>query len=294
MKISNEFKIGFWTIAAIAVLVFGIQYLKGINSLHLGTFYYVACDDVEGLATSGPVKVNGFQVGLIRSMEYDFKKTGKVIVEINIDQDDLQIPSDSKAMIQSDLLGTSSLVIELGTATTILKSRDTIQGGERMAGILDKAEPIIPAINALMPKIDSLICGVNILVNDSKMQESLLEINSLTTQLNRTVKDLNKMLEGDVPAILANINSTTENLDTISSQIASADVNRLLIKANETLEKTNTLLASLSTNDGTAGKIINTTELHDQLTEAISSVNNLIEDIKENPKRYINIKLFGK
>jgi len=294
MKINNEFKIGFWTIAAIAVLVFGIQYLKGINSLHLGTFYYVACDDVEGLATSGPVKVNGFQVGLIRSMEYDFKKTGKVIVEINIDQDDLQIPSDSKALIQSDLLGTSSLVIELGTATTILNSRDTIQGGERMAGILDKAEPIIPAINALMPKIDSLISGVNILVNDSKMQESLLEINSLTTQLNRTVKDLNKMLEGDVPAILANINSTTENLDTISSQIASADVNRLLIKANETLEKTNTLLASLSTNDGTAGKIINTTELHDQLTEAISSVNNLIEDIKENPKRYINIKLFGK
>lgn len=294
MKISNEFKIGFWTIAAIAVLVFGIQYLKGINAIHIGRFYYVVCDNVEGLMTSGPVKVNGFQVGLVRSMDYDIKRSGKVIVEINIDEDNLNIPVDTKAFIQSDLLGTSSLVLQLGTSNEMLNVRDTINGGDKMPGMLDKAEEIIPAITSLMPKIDSLICGVNILVNESKMQESLLEINKLTQQMNTTVRDLNKMLKGDVPEILANVNATTANLDTISTQIVSGDVNKLLLSANEALTKTNALLESFASNEGTAGKIINTTELHDQLTTTINSVNNLVEDIKENPKRYISIKLFSK
>lgn len=294
MKISNEFKIGFWTIVAILVLVFGIQYLKGINSLKLGQFYYISCSDVEGLANSGPVKLNGFQIGLVRSMQYDYKNTGKVIVEINIDEADFKIPTDSKAYIQSDLLGTSSVVIELGNATTYLKSRDTIPGGDKLPGLLDAAQPIIPAITELMPKIDSLLSGVNVLVNESKMQESLIEINKLTMQLNTTVASLNKLMKGDIPQILENVNGLTANVDTLTTQIKDSDVNELLAKANNTLETTNKLMSALMSDEGTAGKVINTTELHDQLTETIASVDSLIVDIKKNPKRYINIKLFGK
>lgn len=293
MKISNEFKIGFWTIVAIAVLFFGIQYLKGINSLHLGQFYYIVCPNVEGLAASSSVRINGFQVGLVRSMEYD-KKTGKVVVEVNLEDTDIKIPVDSKAEVKADLLGTSSIVITMGTFDQYLANRDTIPGGEMSAGLLDGVASLMPAINDLMPKIDSLVAGVNVLVNDSKVHESLLEINKLTEQLNVTVNNLNKMLKNDMPKILANVDGTTANLDSITSQINGSDVSALLKKANETLESTNNLVKALNSDEGTAGKIINTTELHDQLVETISSVDSLISDIKQNPKRYINIRVFGK
>lgn len=294
MKISNEFKIGFWTIIAILVLVFGIQYLKGINSLHLGQFYYVLSDNVDGLANSSPVKINGFQVGLVRSMEYDHQNTGKIVVEINLEDTDLKIPSDSHATIQSDLLGTSSVVIELGQATTYLSSRDTINGGEKAASLLDSAQPIISSVSDIMPKLDTLITGINVLVNESKMQESLIEINKLSAQLNTTVLALNKYLKDDVNVILGNVNNLTANVDTLTSQLKEAEVENILAKANETLETTNKLLTALMNDEGTVGKAINTSELHDQLSGTISSVNALITDIQNNPKRYINIKLFGK
>ena len=294
MKITSEFKIGFWTIIAILVLVFGIQYLKGINSLHIGEFYYISCDNVEGLANSSPVKLNGYQVGLVRSMEYDFKNTGKIIVEINLDDSNLRIPSDSKAYIQADLLGTSFVILELGNSSTFLHSRDTLSGGDKMPGLLDAAQPILPAITELMPKIDSLISGVNVLVNESKMQESLLEINKLTEQLNTTVASLNRFMKGDVNAILDNVNGLTSNVEELTGQIKDSDINGLLNKATTTLESTNKLLSSLNDGEGTASKVINSSELHDQLSETIASVDSLINDIKQNPKRYINIKLFGK
>ena len=294
MKISNEFKIGFWTILAILVLVFGIQYLKGINSLHLGQFYYIQCSDVEGLMNSSPVKINGFQVGLIRSMEYDHKGSGKIIVELNIEDSNLKIPTDSKAYVQSDLLGTSSVVIELGTNNEYLANRGTIGGGDKLPGLLDAAQPIIPAISELVPKIDSLIAGVNVLVHESKMQESLFEINKLTEKLNVTVANLNKMLKGDVPEILANVNGATSNLNEITEKINNSAIDTLLLNANATLERAHNLLSTLSSTEGSAGKVINSVELHDQLVETIGSVEALIDDIKANPKRYISIKLFGR
>ena len=290
MKISNEFKIGFWTIIAIVVLFFGIQYLKGINSIKLGTNYYISCDNVDGLMNSGPVRINGYKVGLIRSMEFNAVKG--VIVEINISDKSVKIPTDSRAYISSDLLGSGAIVIELGNETTYLNSLDTIPGGEKMPGLLDSAQPIITDVQALMPKIDSLVAGINILVHETKMKESLLEINKLTYQLNTTVSTLNKYLKGEVPEILENVNSLTANVDTIASQVKDAHVEELIAKANMTLETTNELIKKISEGEGTASKLINSAELHDQLIEAISNVDSLLVDIKKNPKRYIHIKVF--
>ena len=291
MKISNEFKIGFWTIIAIVVLFFGIQYLKGINSLKLGTNYYINCDNVDGLMNSGPVRINGYKVGLIRSMEFNPSGNG-VTVEINISDNSVKIPTDSRAYIASDLLGSGAIVLELGKENTYLKSLDTIPGGQRMPGLLDSAQPIITDVQALMPKIDSLVSGINVLVNETKMKESLLEINKLTYQLNTTVSTLNKYLKGEVPEILENVNSLTANVDTIASQVKDAHVEELIAKANMTLETTNELIKKISEGEGTASKLINSAELHDQLIEAISNVDSLLVDIKKNPKRYIHIKVF--
>lgn len=291
MKISNEFKIGFWAIVAIVVMFYGIRYLKGINSFKEGQFYYLNCDKVDGLAVSSHVKLNGLKVGMVRSMEYD-QKNKTVLVLLNLYDTDLKIPTDSRVFVQSELLGTSDVILDMGDATSFFQPWDTIMAPAATAGLLEKADPIIEQVSALLPKIDTLISGINVLVNESKMQESLLQINTLTQHLNSTVNQLNQLLRNDVPGIMNNLESATANLDTITTQAKEADIKQLLTSTNETIQTANSLLKQMQSQDGSVGKLLNSDEVYEQLNRTIADVDSLINDIKANPKRYIHIKVF--
>ncbi len=291
MKINNELKIGFWAIVAIVVMFYGMRYLKGINSFKEGQFYYLSCDKVDGLAVSSHITLHGLKIGMVRSMEYD-AKTKNIVVLLNVYDSDMKIPRDSHVSVKGDLLGTSEIVIEMGESTQYYEPWDTIQAPAAAAGLLEKADPIVEQINSLMPKIDTLISGINVLVNESKMQESLLQINTLTQHLNTTVNQLNQLLRKDVPGIMSNLESATANLDTLSVQAKEADIKQLLANTNATIQSANELLKQMQNPDGTVGKVLNTSELHDQLNRTIADVDSLINDIKANPKKYIHIKVF--
>lgn len=293
LKISNELKIGIATIVALVVLVVGIQYLKGVNMLRQGRYYYVACDDVSGLAVSGHVMLNGYQVGLVRDMHYDYATTGKVIVLINV-EDGLQLAADSRAEVASDLLGTASIVLHQGTDERRLASYDTIPGGGRAAGLMDAAAPVVGGVEALLPRLDTLIAGLNVLVADSKLHESLLEVNRLTGQLNASAGQLNRLLRSDVPRLLADADSAAASIGDIAADVKEADVARTLAEATRALEQANRLLADAQSPNSTVGRLTTTTELHDRLTATLAGVDSLVGDIRQNPKRYINFKLFGK
>lgn len=290
---ANEFRIGLWTIIAIVVLVFGIKFLKG--QLHTTTSYFIVCSNVDHVAESGPVTVNGLRIGYVSSMDYD-QSHSQVIVGLNIDPD-LQIPRNSNAEIIPGLLGNSSIQLTLGDSKSYLQPGDTLMGGGMRPGLIDAAAPIIQSavpmmdsVSHLIPKIDTLLIGMNILVNESKMQESLLQINLITQNLNQALVTLNR----ELPAILAQTSEATANLDTISLQLRQAQVDVTLQKATAAIDSVSMLLASLNSTEGTAGRLIHTSELHDQLTATLNEVDSLVADIKKNPKRYINIKVFGK
>lgn len=294
MKIKPEFKIGIATIAALVILYWGIQYLKGVNSLRIGSFYYLKCQEIGSLAVSSHVKVNGYDVGVVRDISFNYQNPqAGIIVAINTDSD-FRIPRDSRFEITSDLLGTDNIGITIGTSSEYYTPGDTIAECPKAAGMLDAAAPIIGSVQELMPKLDSLLTGVNTLVNQSKMQESLLEINTLTQHLNSTVNQLNALLRHQVPDLLTSAESTMQHLDTIASQVQSADVEKLLTSATQALENCNQVLAQLQQSDNSAGKLLTTTQLHDQLSSAITSVDSLLTDIKEHPRRYINVSVFGK
>jgi phospholipid/cholesterol/gamma-HCH transport system substrate-binding protein len=292
MKIRQEFKIGIAAIIAIGILVVGINYLKGINMLKQGRNYYVLCDNAEGLAISGHVMLNGYQVGLIRSMGVDYDKN-KVVVLINV-EDECKLTVDSRAEVASDLLGTASIVLHQGSSTELLDLNDTIPGGGHAKGIMDAARPIAEEANVLMPKLDTLITGLNVLINESKVRESLLSINELTEKLNTTVSQLNGILQNDVPGILTSVKHATANLDTLSSDLKDADIKKLLQNAQQSLDQANQLLAGMNSENSTVGKLMTTTELHDQLSSTIASLDSLIVDIKAHPRRYINVSVFGR
>lgn len=292
MKISNEFKIGFWGIVAIIVLIAGIDFLKGINRFHPGRTYYVTCPNVEGLAVSSHVLLNGFKVGLVRAMTYD-GTTGDIIVEINV-EDNVRIPRDSRAMVQTDLLGTSSIVLRLGSDAECYAQRDTLAGGGKEAGLLDKVDPIIPQMMALLPKLDSILTGINTIVNETELETTLLNVRDLTAQLNHTATQLNGLLDSHVPELLSHAASAAANLDTLSTQLKHAQIETVLAEAATALHNANAVIERLNSDDNTAGRILNTTELHDGLTAAIAQMDSLLGDIKAHPARYINISVFGK
>ena len=291
MKISNELKIGFWAIVTCVVLFLGVNYLKGVHTLRQGDFYYLLSEKVEGLAVSSHVKLHGLKVGIVREMQYD-KKSDKVLVTLNIYNDEIQIPVDSRVTVTTDLLGTSSINLELGGSDQYFNPWDTIKAPATNASLLDKADPIIAKVDALLPKLDTLVSGITILVNESKVQESLLELNKMTVRLNQTVNSLNGLLKNDVPTIMNNVESTTANLDTISSQLKEAEVEKILANANRTLNEMNQLMKRVQANDNTVGKLLNTTELHEHLNNTLSDVDSLVNAIKENPKKYIRVKVF--
>ena len=291
MKISNELKIGFWAIVTCVVLFLGVNYLKGVHTLRQGDFYYLLSEKVEGLAVSSHVKLHGLKVGIVREMQYD-KKSDKVLVTLNIYNDEIQIPVDSRVTVTTDLLGTSSINLELGGSDQYFNPWDTIKAPATNASLLDKADPIIAKVDALLPKLDTLVSGITVLVNESKVQESLLELNKMTVRLNQTVNSLNGLLKNDVPTIMNNVESTTANLDTISSQLKEAEVEKILANANRTLNEMNQLMKRVQANDNTVGKLLNTTDLHEHLNNTLSDVDSLVNAIKENPKKYIRVKVF--
>ena len=286
MKRADEFRIGLWSIIAIVALVFGIKFLKG--QLHTSTVYYMISPNVERVAESSHVKLNGYKVGFVGSMNYNYQ-TNQVILGLYLDPS-LKLPQGTSAIIQPDLLGNSNIYLTLGNSTQMMVAGDTLQGGSMAPGLTDGIAEIMPAVMNLMPKVDSLLCGLNTIVHDAKVQESLLEVNTLAHKLDRTLSELNSQL----PDILGNVNDATANLDTLSTELRQARIQEIIAQASTALESVNKLTQTLNSTQGTAGKLVNSTDLHDQLSQTISNVDSLVNDIKANPKKYINIKVFGK
>ena len=286
MKRADEFRIGLWTIVAIVALVFGIKFLKG--QLHTSTVYYLVSPNVERVAESSHVKLNGYKVGFVGSMDYNYQ-TNEVILGLYLDPS-LKLPVGTSAIIQPDLLGNSNIYLTLGESSQIMSAGDTLVGGGMAPGLTDGIADAMPAVMALLPKVDSLLVGLNTIVRDSKLQESLLEINALSHKLDRTLSELNH----ELPFILNNVGDATANLDTLSIELRQAHLGEIMAQANATLDSVQGLLSAVNGTEGTVGRMINTPALHDQLQQTISNVDSLVNDIKANPKRYINIKVFGK
>ena len=286
MKKADELKIGIWTVVAIVAMVFGIKFLKG--QLHTSTVYYMLSPNVERVAESSHVKINGYKVGFVGSMDYNYS-TNTVLLGLYLDPS-LKLPKGTSAIIQPDLLGNSNIYLTLGNSSEMMVAGDTLLGGGMANGLIDGVADAMPAVMALLPKVDTLLTGLNRVVNDSKLQESLLAINTLTHKLDRTLTELNS----ELPTILNNVGDASANLDTLSIELREAELQRIVNQASATLDSVSQLVAALNNTQGTAGKLINSDELHTQLENTIADVDSLVNDIKAHPKRYINIRIFGR
>ena len=292
----SEIIIGVCVILALCFLFYGIDYLKGMNVFKPSNYYVVSYTDVKGLNVSAPVTVNGFKVGQVVSVQYEYDNPGHIKVELSLNKE-LKIPEGSKAVIESDMLGTASIVLKMAPNNNYHKVGSTLIG-ETSSGMVDNiSQNLMPSVAAIFPKIDSLITALNTLVSDPALRNSVKRLDGMTAGIDETINKLNKSMN-ELPAIMNNVDNSTANIKTMSSDLAklSAELNTLPVDSvfnnvNVLSQNLAEMSRELNNPNSTLGLIMKDPALYNNLNATVQSLDSLFVDIKKNPKRYISIKL---
>lgn len=292
----KEFTIGLSVIIALLILYFGINYLKGVNLFKASNYYYASYTDVAGLAQSAPVTVNGYKVGLVREVEYEYDNPGHVKVELSLDRK-LRLPEGTTAVLAVDMLGTASIELKMGTSDKFYEVGAKIPA-ENAAGLMDNiTNNLLPGVSAILPKVDSLLSAVTILASDPALLQSVKRLDAITGNLERTTALLSKSM-GNLPAIteeasatLTNVKNMSGNLDTFTASLNELPVDSTFRNIQRLTVELNQMAAQLNSRQSTLGLLLNDAELYKNLNSSVASLDSLLIDVKRNPKRYISIKL---
>ena len=293
----KEILVGLTVALALVLLFVGINFLKGVNVFKAANYYYATYTDVAGLSTSAPVTINGFKVGQVRSVEYQYDNPGHVVVEFSVDKA-LRIPQGSQAVITTDLLGTATIALRMGADRSAFYSvGDTVATGVEAGLMSAVSNDVMPAVSAIIPKIDSLITGLNTLVSDPALSASVRRMDNITADLGASVQSLRTVMAAmepvsrNVTSITANVDTISGNLSTVSGELAAAPVDSIMGELNRTVANLEQLTAALNNPDSSIGRLTSDPELYNNINSTVMSLDSLFVDIKRNPKRYISIKL---
>jgi len=294
-NVKSEAKIGLIVILAFGVFVWGLNYLKGVNLLKPSNHYYVNFTQIDGLVKSSPVNLDGYQVGLVRDISYQFNNTGHIIIELDLDPK-LQVPEGSKAIIKSGLIGNPTVVLVLGQSSAkLLQSGDTL-AAERIPGMMDQlANGVLADVQHMVQRTDSLLASVETLVNNGSLNHSLTSIEKTSKELSQLSVKLNKSMD-KLPSILDNVEDMTAQFSAAGTKINQIDIASL----NKTLTQLENITLKLNSTDNSMGLLLNDKALYQNLSTATfnlgttaSSANELLLDLKASPKRYVHFSLFG-
>lgn len=296
MKLTKEIKIALVAIVGILVMYFGINFLKGMNLFSTNNAYYMTFDDIQGLGVSTPIYADGYKVGTVDGLEYDYKENGPIKVKVDINKD-LRIPQGSKAEIVKDLMGNLQVNLLLANNPRERVEPGGIIPGAVNGGMMDKAANLVPVVEKMLPKLDSILTSVNALLADPALAASLHNVETITSNLTISTRELNTLMAGlnkQVPGMIGKANGVLDNTNRLTANLASLDVQGTLNKVNQTLESAHQFTEKLNSNQGSLGLLMNDTKLYDNLTSTMSHADSLVIDLKAHPKRYVHFSVFGR
>ncbi|MGL5273202.1 MAG: MlaD family protein [Phocaeicola sp.] len=290
----KEFKIGLVGIATVAMVVFGINYLKGVQMFQPSNYYYVEYTNVSGLATSSPVFVNGYKIGIVRSVAYNYQKPGHVTVGIEIDRE-MRIPKGSRGVLETEMLGGVKMNLVFSSEKNLFYApKDTLEGTID-TGLMGVAQnELLPKFEALLPKFDSVLHSVNVLLSNPALAATLQNAEQITSNLTTTTKQLNNLLQKDIPQITGNLISITNNFQTVSENLKGIDYAATFATIDSTLQNVHLLTEKLNRKDNSVGLLLNDPTLYQNLETTTANAASLLQDLQAHPKRYVHFSLFGK
>jgi len=310
VKIANETKVGILAAFSIAVLIIGYNFLKGNSIFSSETVLYARYARVDGLAVSKPVLINGFQIGRVDKLV--LQPNGEIVATLKI-KGKYDIPKNSIARLEgTDLLGSKAIVMALGTGKDYALDGDTLNANVAQ-NLMEAVEPVQKKAQLIIGKMDSILTSVNTILNpdfQKNINKSFNSISATLASLEGTSKKVDGLVgtEGKrISAILANaesisanlknnnakINAILTNINTVTDQVAAANFKQTIDNANKAVADLQGIVTKVNDGKGTLGLLVNDTKMYDNLNNASKNLDNLIIDLKENPKRYVHFSVFG-
>lgn len=304
----TEIKVGLVGLGILLLLFFGIKFLKGIDVFQKETTYYVFYDNVSGMYESSYIYLNGMKVGYVKDIEAMGERAEKFLVTVAVDSK-IKITEDSKMVFFSaDLLGSKALKIELGNNERILENKDTISGAVEI-GMLDK---LGSSLTPMAQNLDSILFATKNILNQqtqNNLQQTFTNLEATSERLSSISGQFDNLMKNEkekIGKIISNTESITSNLKNnndelnniiskigqITDTVAQAQLGSTILQTTQTLEKLNNVLGVIEKGKGNIGLLINDEGLYKSLDESAKKLDALIEDIKANPKKYINVSVF--
>jgi phospholipid/cholesterol/gamma-HCH transport system substrate-binding protein len=293
---TKEVQIALVAIAGIVVLFFGLSFLKGLSLFSNNNSYYVKFKDISGLSESSPVYARGYRVGVVKNIIYDYNKASDIIAEIDLDSR-MNLPIGTAAQLESDMLGNIKInLLFPENIASMLNRGDTISGTVS-GGALAKVAALVPTVEKMLPKLDSILANVNMLLADPALANSLHNIDHITSDLTTSTRELNVLmaqLNKDVPGMVTRANTVLDNTGQLTGKLNELDLAATMAKVDATLENVHQMTEALNNNQGTLGLLMRDPELYRNLTATMQSADSLLIDLRAHPKRYVHFSLIGR
>ncbi len=307
--------IGASFILAIVIFIWGFNFLKGTGLFNKEIIYYASYARVNGLIKANPVVVNGLRVGQVKNVYFNPDMSGNIMVSMMLSTD-LPIPSNTTARIfSSDLMGSKAIELVLGDSKVPIKKGDTLRSsveGGLMAEVNAQMAPIKNKAEDLMTSIDTLVTAFQLIFNESarkNLSESFLNIEKTLANLQSATSNIDTLVVEEssrISAILINFDSLTftlnenrddftriiKNFRSISDSLADVEIPATFDRINSALADVETILEKVNSGHGTIGMLMNDDSLYLELNRSATALDSLINDVKNNPKRYVRFSLF--
>lgn len=303
MKVTREIKTAILVIASILLFIWGYSFLKGKELFTNYTTLYVVYDNVEGLSASAPITLNGLLIGKVSGITID-ETSGKLKVSMQI-KTDFPISRTSVAVMYSpNIIGGKQIAIRPNFEDKELVQDDQFLTGSIEVGLTDslgaKIEPIQKKLEHLMVNVDSLVQSLNNVLDkkgQDHLKKSLAELSQTMEQFHKASTSVNSILDqnkSQINGMVTNFNKVSSNFSKISDSLNKADLGKTVRSLNHTLAKVDVLMGNLESGKGTAGKLLKDESLYNNLNSTSQELDLLLQDLRLNPTRYVNISLFGK
>lgn len=291
--ITKEVRIGIAGIIALCILVYGINYLKGINMFKPASYFYVKFQNVNGLAKSSPVFADGVRVGIVRDIYYDYNQAENVIVEVELDTE-LRIPKGSSAELVTELMGGVKMNILLANNPREKYAVGDTIPGKLNNGMMESVAALMPQIERMLPKLDSIMTSLNTILADQSIPATLHSVEKMASNLESTSGQLKVLMSRDIPQLTGKLNTLGDNFIAISENLKGIDYAHTFKEIEQTLANVKMITEKLNSKDNTVGLLLNDPQLYDNLNATTANAASLLEDLKAHPKRYVHFSLFGK
>jgi phospholipid/cholesterol/gamma-HCH transport system substrate-binding protein len=317
MKIKREYTIALMVLAGVGLLIFGINYLKGLDLFQRRNVYHALYWDISGINESSPVYFNGFRIGQVIETQLMPDGSGRIAVSFQINEDGLKFPDDTKVQIYSADLFSRSLKLVLGTSAAPAQAGDTLIGDAQLSltdAVSSQIDPLKRRAESMIANVDTLLTRLQQILNEDARNEidaGFTSIRQTLDAFHRSAERIDALIvneSANISATVANLRTITnnlvhynteivrilENMDTVTTTLARGDLDRMLRDMSATSAQLKVTMDRLEAGEGTLGALLHNDTLYRNLESASREMDLLLEDLRMNPKRYVNVSVFGR